>query len=128
RAEIQSLLQTVTSSSDKTRGWVSANQNNIIRLSTDSREFLTMLARYSPEVPCLSRAMTEQIPLMDRVLGKGTNEPGLHAEISVVPSRGKYVSGRDSIRYSSGSGPSCPGSGDANSPSENRLIAELMST
>lgn len=129
RAEIQTLLQTVTSSSNKTAGWVGSNQQTIISLSVESREFLQMLARYSPEFPCLNQALVEQIPLMDRALGKGTDEPGLHAEISVVPSRGRYTS-KDAIRFRSGSGPSCPGGGaaDANSPAENRLISELLST
>ena len=69
----------------------------------ESREFLEMLARYSPEFPCLNQALVEQIPLMDRALGKGTDEPGLHAEISVVPSRGRYTS-KDAIRFRSGAG------------------------
>lgn len=129
RAEVQALLDTVTTSSNKTAGWVGSNQETIISLSVESREFLQMLARYSPEFPCLNRAMVEQIPLMDRALGKGTDEPGLHAEVSVVPSRGKYTS-KDGIRFRSGEGPSCPGGGaaDANSPAENRLIAELLSS
>ena len=127
RAEVQNLLETVTTSSNTTGNWVSSNSDTIISLSVESRAFLQMLARYSPEFPCLSQAMVDHIPVMDKALGKGTSERGIHAEVSIVPSRGKYTS-KDTISYSSGAGPSCPGSGQANSPAENRLIAELLSS
>ena len=41
------------------------------------------------------RAVNRLKPLMEKALGKGTNEPGLHVTLTVQDPRGKYVPGRD---------------------------------
>jgi phospholipid/cholesterol/gamma-HCH transport system substrate-binding protein len=103
---------------------------------------------------------------MDKVLGKGTDEPGIHVRMSIVESRGKYLAGKDAVRFASGRKARCPyvtgqvgttpvtttadtaggepeliapprttlpekigdgsGLGQANSPAENQLVAEIV--
>jgi phospholipid/cholesterol/gamma-HCH transport system substrate-binding protein len=72
---------------------------------------------------------------MDRALGKGTDRHGMHVTVRVVPSKGKYVPGRDTPVYDAGGGPHCysvPYQGAAgelgvpNSPGENDLVNELL--
>ena len=75
---------------------------------------------------------------MDRALGKGTDQHGLHVTVHVVPSLGKYVPGRDTPVYDAGGGPHCysvpyrgiPSDGTdlgvPNSPGENDLVNELL--
>lgn len=40
-------------------------------------------------------------------MGAGTNEPGVHAKLDVVPSRGKYESGKDVPKFDDHRGPRC---------------------
>jgi len=73
---------------------------------------------------------------MEKALGKGTNEPGLHVTLTVQDPREKYVPGRDTPRFDATGGPKCYGGGaaaaadgdlgPANSPSERQLVAELL--
>ncbi|MEU6619946.1 MCE family protein [Streptomyces litmocidini] len=123
------------------------NKDNIIRLSATGRPTLELLAEYSPSFPCTLRTLAQFVPAMDKALGKGTNQPGLHVEVTTVPSRGAYVPGRDTPSYGSGGGPRCypvpylgvpaaPAArasaaadqdlGPANSPQENDLVNELL--
>ncbi|MGH3387558.1 MAG: MCE family protein, partial [Actinomadura sp.] len=84
------------------------NRNNIIRLSADSRATLELIARYAPEFPCTLRTLTEFIPVVDKALGKGTKQPGLHVNVTVVPSKGRYLPGRDTPVFRAKGGPQCP--------------------
>jgi phospholipid/cholesterol/gamma-HCH transport system substrate-binding protein len=142
RAQFVSLLHSVTAASNRFTGFLQANSPDIITLSRSSLPTLRVLARYSPEFPCLSRTLTEFIPVMNSALGKGTRQPGLHVTMQVVPPRAPYRPGIDTPRYDAGGGPRCPqvvpgsatttaaltptaGIGTANSPQENEVIAEL---
>ncbi|MGY3334944.1 phospholipid/cholesterol/gamma-HCH transport system substrate-binding protein [Streptomyces filamentosus] len=123
------------------------NKDTLIRLSASGRPTLELLAEYSPSFPCTLRTLAQFVPAMDKALGKGTDRPGLHVNVTSVPSRGAYLPGRDTPRYGSGSGPRCyavpyPGVpvrpavravaaadqdlGPANSPQENDLVTELL--
>ncbi|MFE6893730.1 MCE family protein [Streptomyces sp. NPDC057694] len=128
-----------------------ANKDNIIRLSSTSRGTLGLLEKYSSSFPCTLRTLAEFVPRMDKALGKGTDEPGLHVDITTVASRGAYQAGRDTPSYGSGGTPNCysvpylggasartPAAatasdsvagqdlGTANSPQENDLVNELI--
>jgi phospholipid/cholesterol/gamma-HCH transport system substrate-binding protein len=138
QANLGGLYDSVTASARDITDWLRANSPNIIRLSADSRPTLEKLARYSPEFPCTLKTLADFVPVMDRALGKGTNEPGLHVTVHVVPSLGKYVPGKDAPVYDAGGGPHCysvpyrgtptdaTDLGVANSPGENDLVNELL--
>jgi phospholipid/cholesterol/gamma-HCH transport system substrate-binding protein len=79
------LYSQVTGTAQALDSFLSANKNNIIQLSADSTQTLRALARYSPEFPCVLQQLTAFEPAMDKVLGKGTNEPGLHVNVVSVP-------------------------------------------
>lgn len=164
KTELADLFANVVVAADDTNGWVSANTDTIITLSGQSRQALAAVAPYATQFPCLFRAMRDFVPVMDKTLGKGTKEPGMHVVLNVTPDRGRYVVGRDDPTYQTKGGPRCPyqdgstgaapasakgesepaamppppsdrvistfansgGTGEANSPAENQLIAELM--
>nr|WP_042197455.1 MCE family protein [Kibdelosporangium sp. MJ126-NF4]CEL22971.1 MCE-family protein Mce1A [Kibdelosporangium sp. MJ126-NF4]CTQ90110.1 MCE-family protein Mce1A [Kibdelosporangium sp. MJ126-NF4] len=130
RQSVADLFSTMTTASDDLTGFVKANKDTLIRLSDTSRPTLELLARYSPEFPCLLESVTKLKPLVEKVLGAGTNEPGLHVNLLVKPSRGKYVPGKDKPVFNATGGPKCYGANGvaqvANSPEENRFIAELL--
>ncbi|GAA2796232.1 MCE family protein [Saccharopolyspora taberi] len=134
RANLEALYTDVTAASDDMTEFFRQNRDEFIGVSESSRPTLELLAEYSPEFPCLFDAVNRFTPLVEKALGKGTNEPGLHVNLTVQPPRGKYVPGRDDPVYDAGGGPKCyaPGAGPANgtsvanSPYEQRLVSELL--
>ncbi|WP_372664289.1 MCE family protein [Amycolatopsis kentuckyensis] len=138
RADLDSLYSSVTSATGHLNDFLRKNKDNIIGVSAASRPSLELLSRYSPEFPCLFDAVNRLKPLMEKALGKGTNEPGLHVTLTVQDPREKYVPGRDNPRYDATGGPKCYGGGSAssgatdgdlgpaNSPGERQLVAEIL--
>lgn len=163
RASMTKLFASVIVAADDTNGWMVANSGSIITLSKESRKALEAMAPYAVQFPCLFKSLRAFIPVMDKTLGKGTDEPGIHVVLNVTPDRGRYVLGKDDPTYLTKGAPRCPyqdgsvkpvasrgtdgapaqilpppsdrvqkvfaeaaGLGEANSPAENRLIAELM--
>jgi phospholipid/cholesterol/gamma-HCH transport system substrate-binding protein len=101
------LYASVTGSAEDLRGFLAANEDNLISLAADSKPTLQTLARYSPEYPCLLNQLTALVPRIDRTMGVGTNKPGLHIKLEVTNSRGKYLPGVDEPRYEDDRGPTC---------------------
>lgn len=142
QAGLADLYASTTATARDLTAFLRHNKNNLIRLAAVSRPTLELLARYSPSFPCTLRTLAGFVPAMDKALGKGTDEPGLHVNVSTVPSLGAYVPGKDTPVYTSGGGPHCysvpytgrpaPAAtaaanlGLPNSPQENRLVNELM--
>lgn len=126
RNDLARLYATATDVSGNLTAFLRANSPNLIRLAAGSRPTLELLRKYSPELPCTLRMLNEFIPVMDKVLGKGTKQPGLHVDVTTVPSKGRYLPGRDRPRYTDKSGPRCYPLGPPNSPEENRLVNELL--
>lgn len=108
RDQLRQVFATVIDASDASTGWARANDQTIEVLSSSSRKALRAVAPYAAEFPCLFQAMRKFIPTMDKTLGKGTNEPGMHVVLNVVPSRGKYLPGKDAPTYATNGGPRCP--------------------
>ena len=143
RSQFVALLHSVTDASNRFAGFTETNSQNLISLSRDSLPTLQVLAKYSSEFPCLSRTLVDFIPVMNRALGAGTNEPGLHVTLQVVPARRPY---RSPATFDAAGAPQCPqvsvaaanspavgaalsqgdGIGTENSPQENEVIAELV--
>lgn len=155
RADLGTLYGTTTVTAQDLGTFLRQNRENIIRLSADSRPTVEKLAEYAPSFPCTLRTLAGFVPVMDKALGKGTDRPGLHVDVEVLPERGKYVPGRDTPRFDAGGGPECygvpytgaPARGGAaageprsaktlatdddglglpNSPAENQLVNELL--
>ncbi|MFD9611367.1 MCE family protein [Streptomyces sp. NPDC059083] len=145
--ELAGTFGATTRTAQDLTAFLRQNKDNIIRLSASSRPTLQLLAAYSPSFPCTLRTLAQFVPAMDKALGKGTNQPGLHVEVTTVPARGGYTPGRDTPSYGSGGGPHCypvpylgvpaaPAArasagadqqlGPANSPQENSLVNELL--
>ena len=115
------LYSQVTGTAQDLDSFLTANKNNIIQLSADSTQTLQALAKYSPEFPCVLQQLTAFEPAMDKVLGKGTNEPGLHVNVESVPPlstsppiapglsprAGGYQSPKNSPVFGDDNGPEC---------------------
>lgn len=107
RAKLSELYATVTAGTQDLTAFLEANSGNMIRLAATSRPSLEVLARYAPEFPCVFRMLSDFVPAMDKALGKGTDRPGLRVDVTVVPSKGRYLPGRDRPRYTATGGPQC---------------------
>ncbi len=147
-AQLASTLGTTTRTAEDTTAFLRKNRGNLIRLAAAGRLTLELLAEYSSSFPCTLRTLAEFVPAMDRALGKGTDRPGVHVDVTSVAARGAYRPGRDTPVYDSGGGPRCPSVpyvgqlprptarsasaaadedlGPANSPAENDLVNELL--
>ncbi|SHN33198.1 MCE family protein [Actinacidiphila paucisporea] len=134
QAGLSTLYGTATGTAQDVTTYLRQNSPNIIRLAADSRGTLGLLAKYAPSFPCTLRTLADFVPAMDKALGKGTRRPGLHIDLTSVPSRGGYTPGQDTPAYGKSGGPQCypvpyTGKGTtppANSPQENELIDELL--
>jgi phospholipid/cholesterol/gamma-HCH transport system substrate-binding protein len=107
RDNLSTLYTTLTGTSEDLTNFLLQNKDNIIRLDADARPALQILARYSSEFPCTLQQLVNFEPAVDKVLGKGTNRPGLHVSLHPVPSLGRYVPGRDTPKFDDNSGPHC---------------------
>ncbi|MFD9599616.1 MCE family protein [Streptomyces sp. NPDC059970] len=107
QAGLADLYGSTTASAQDFTTFLRKNKDNLIRLSATGRPTLETLAKYSSEFPCTLRTMAGFVPAMDKALGKGTDEPGLHVTLKTVPSKGKYVAGKDTPVYDATGGPHC---------------------
>ncbi|OKI37507.1 hypothetical protein A6A25_18185 [Saccharothrix sp. CB00851] len=108
RANLDTVYTSLTTASADLTGFLRGNGETVVALADRARPTLELLATYSPEFPCVLDAVNAIRPRMDEVLGKGTDQPGLHAEITVVPPGEKYVPGRDDPVHQRGGAPHCP--------------------
>ncbi|WP_441248889.1 MCE family protein [Kitasatospora sp. McL0602] len=153
QAGLAALYGSTTAAAQDLTAFLRQNKDNLIHLTADSVGTLNLLAEYAPSFPCTLRTMATFVPAMDRALGKGTGQPGLHISVATLPSRGKYLAGQDAPVYRATGGPQCyavpytgrttpldpaaavgaaspldrvGGLGLPNSPQENELVTELL--
>lgn len=126
RVGLTDLYAQVTRSAQDTTLFLNNNAANLIRLAASSRAPLEVTARYSPSFPCTLKALTDLKPSVDKMLGAGTDQPGVHLDLEVTKDRGKYVPGRDDPVYNQDSGPRCYPSGVA--PTQGVAAAPIGST
>lgn len=107
QAELADLYGSATATAQDVTSFLKENKDNLIRLSATSRPTLELLAKYSDEFPCTLRTVAGFVPAMDKALGKGTDQPGLHVTVKSVKSRGKYLPGADTPVYDATGGPHC---------------------
>jgi phospholipid/cholesterol/gamma-HCH transport system substrate-binding protein len=106
-ADYAALLTNITIASDDLHNFLNGSSGNIIDLTDDSLPTLEIFARYSAEFPCTLTQLANFVPAMNKALGAGTDEPGLHVRVLIVPSLGAYQANRDAPVYDDDLGPSC---------------------
>lgn len=111
---LSALYSTLTGATEDLNTFLNQNSGNIIGLSTEGLPSLKILARYASEFPCVLEDLERFIPNINKVLGAGTNQPGLHATVNVeepltnpADSVGQYTYPTDKPVYSDNSGPHC---------------------
>lgn len=103
REAFESTFRTVTSASNVTTDFLAENRDNIINVAATSRPVLELLARYSPELPCLLRQLTDLTPKINEVLKPTT---GIQIAAELTLGNGKYTP-LDAPAYQDKRGPRC---------------------
>ncbi|GDY29763.1 MCE family protein [Gandjariella thermophila] len=108
RDNLQTLYGTLTTASVDLNGFLEANRNNLINLTNNSEASLAVLAKYAPEYPCVLKQVADQIAKGNRTMGEGQQYPHMgRITIEFTQSRGKYVPGVDTPRFTDKRGPRC---------------------
>lgn len=95
RENLSAMTARLTTTSNDLTGFLTANSQGLIRLNATSRPTLDVLAKYSPQYPCMFAQSAGIIPRVNELFGVGTDEPGAHVTLEVTPNRGKYVPGEE---------------------------------
>lgn len=109
-AKRQTLAQTLavgTGVTQNATNFVADNGNRLIGVNIATRDTLALLARYSPEVPCVMQGLVKIEPRVEQALGGG--QPALHATIELVKPRPAFKNGLDDPQYLDHRGPRCYG-------------------
>jgi phospholipid/cholesterol/gamma-HCH transport system substrate-binding protein len=111
---LSALYATLTQSTQDLDTFLNQNSGNIIGLSSEGVPSLKILARYASEFPCVLEDLVKFEPNINRVLGAGTDQPGLHATVNVEEpqanssdSVGQYTYPKDKPVYGDNIGPHC---------------------
>lgn len=96
---LDSLLRSATSTSNELDGFLNDNGNYLIQVSASSAKILGLLAKYSPEYPCLAQGLAGMEPRLEDAFGG--SQPGLHITLELVKNQGKYVPGDEPTNVSS---------------------------
>ncbi|MFF0147215.1 virulence factor Mce-like protein [Amycolatopsis sulphurea] len=104
--QLSNLYGSLTTASQDLQAFLQANSQNLISLAHTARPTAELLAKYAPEYPCVMGQMAKMVPVIDKALGKGSNEPGLHANLEIVVNRGAYQPGEEP-RADDKRGPRC---------------------
>ncbi|WP_410668479.1 MCE family protein [Amycolatopsis sp. cmx-4-68] len=107
RQNLANLYGSLTQASVDLQTFLQNNKDNIISLVDTARPTAELLAKYAPEYPCVISQMAKNVPLIDQALGKGTNQPGLHATIEIIVPRAPYQAGKEEPRFEDKRGPRC---------------------
>lgn len=111
---LSALYSTLTGATQDLNTFLNQNSGNIIGLSSEGLPSLKILARYAPEFPCVLSDLQKFIPNMNKTLGAGSKQPGLHATVHVeqplsnaADPVGQYTYPTDTPVYGDNTGPHC---------------------
>jgi phospholipid/cholesterol/gamma-HCH transport system substrate-binding protein len=99
--KIQAFFNDVASFSSTSKDFLEQNGDNIIRLSEQGQEQLPVLAKYSPEYPCLLNGIVGVLPRQEEAFRGYT----LHINLETLPKQPRGYDVRDDPQYADHNGP-----------------------
>ena len=102
---LNAFLKDLTSFSDTTTAFLNDNGDNIIRLGKLGEPILSLLARYSPEFPCLLSGIVRQAPRLAQTF-RGFI---FHINLKTLPTQPRGYTAADRPVYGADNGPNCAG-------------------
>lgn len=107
RPAIDQMLESVRIAAGDTAAFLGVNGERIVNIAADSRETLTLVARYSPAFGCTFRYFADQLPRIEQAISKDRATPGLNVTAEIVNPRGGYLPNQDEPRMFDTRGPIC---------------------
>ena len=109
--ELNTFLTSTTGFAGEMESFLAENEQRFITLAADSLPSLQVLARYSPEFPCLAEGLARQSADRLRTIGDsfGGLQPGLHITLEVIQQREGYQPRIDEPQFKDDRGPECYG-------------------
>jgi virulence factor Mce-like protein len=106
RRQLDTLFNSTSGLSATATAVLAENEQNLIHLTKSSQPLLNLLAKYSPEFPCLLQGLADFEPRLESAFSSAG--PGLHLTLEVVKDRGKFTPG-EYPKYDAHPGPKCYG-------------------
>lgn len=108
QAGLRNLSASLTSASVDLTSFLQVNRDNLINLVAAAEPTVELLARYSPEYPCMLRQVAERAPDAAAAFGKGKEHPNMmRVTMEITANRGKYLPGVDDPEFNDKRGPRC---------------------
>ncbi|TCC58793.1 MCE family protein [Kribbella pittospori] len=105
QAQLQKFFVDVQGLSSTTNTFLKQNEDKVIRLGEVSRPVLDLLERYSPEVPCFLKVMTETAPILNDTFRDGR----LHINLELITNQPTPYAPNELPAYKDHRGPTCVG-------------------
>jgi phospholipid/cholesterol/gamma-HCH transport system substrate-binding protein len=122
RAAIEALIPAVTDVSGRTTRFMRDNGNKIIGVNIANREALGLVARYSPEFPCVFAGLKKIRPAVEDAVGGKT--PTIRLTIEIVKPQPAYKNPLDLPEYRDRRGPRCYGLPNPKVPSPSYTVLD----
>jgi virulence factor Mce-like protein len=103
--QLQSFFVDVQQLSTTGDAFLKANEDRVIRLGEVSRPVLDLLERYSPEVPCFLKVMTETAPILNDTFRNGR----LNINLELITNQPTPYEPNEKPQYLDRRGPTCVG-------------------
>jgi phospholipid/cholesterol/gamma-HCH transport system substrate-binding protein len=110
RNALINLFGSVTAGSDATRGLLARSEQDLITINHISRDTVDLLAKYSPEYPCLLKGIANVIPRIHAAQPKtGPFRFGPLVTVEFLPPEPAYRYPNDLPEFADTRGPNCYG-------------------
>ncbi|MFM9378365.1 MCE family protein [Gordonia sp. VNK21] len=98
QGDLRGLIQTLGVAATDTTTFLNTNRRDLIHLGVDSETLLVQLARQSPSFGCMFNNFATLIPDSKKIVGVGTENPGVRVNLQFVNPRGRYLPNQDEPR------------------------------
>ncbi|WOC11653.1 MCE family protein [Gordonia sp. MP11Mi] len=98
QGDLRSLISTVGVAATDTTKFLKTNRRDMLDLTIESEPFLTSIAKQSPTFTCMFKNFATLIPESKKIVGKGTDNPGVRVNLQFVNPRGRYLPNQDEPR------------------------------
>ncbi|MCF8570111.1 MCE family protein [Gordonia sp. HY002] len=98
QSDLSSLISTLGVAATDTTKFLKTNRRDLLDLTIESEPFLRKIAKQSPTFGCMFHNFSTLLPEAAKIVGKGTENPGVHVNLQFVNPRGRYLPNQDEPR------------------------------
>ncbi|AVM01640.1 mammalian cell entry protein [Gordonia iterans] len=98
QGDLRNVIATLGVAAVDTTNFLNKNRRNLVNVFVDSEFMLKQLARQSPVFQCTFHNFATIIPKVGPIVGKDTENPGVHVNVQFVNPRGRYLPNQDEPR------------------------------